>query len=75
MSYAGQDNELQSVIASIADQLCDTVDNRFDMHVTVDSDDVQGQSADEEVLSNEEADVGHGEAVEEVARPHLVSSE
>lgn len=43
MSYAGQDNELQSVIASIADQLCDTVDNRFDMHVTVDSDDVQGQ--------------------------------
>lgn len=43
MSYSGKDSELQSVIASIADQLCDTVDNKFDMHVSIDSDDVQGQ--------------------------------
>jgi len=35
--------ELQRVIASIADQLCDTVDNNFDVHVSVDSDDIQGQ--------------------------------
>jgi len=34
---------LRQVITQIADQLCDTIDNNFDIHVSVDTQDTEGQ--------------------------------
>lgn len=38
-----QNPSLRSVITQIADQLCDTIDNNFDIHVAVDTPDTEGQ--------------------------------
>lgn len=35
--------DLQQVIMSISDQLCATVDNDYDIHISVDTDDIHGQ--------------------------------
>lgn len=35
--------ELRRVIASIGDQICDTLDNNFDIHVRTETEDIQGQ--------------------------------
>jgi EAL domain-containing protein (putative c-di-GMP-specific phosphodiesterase class I)/GGDEF domain-containing protein len=38
-----KEQEMRRIIASIGDQICDTLDNNFDIHVSVDTDDIQGQ--------------------------------
>lgn len=40
---SSNEQEMRRIIASIGDQICDTLDNNFDIHVSVDTDEIQGQ--------------------------------